>query len=655
MISPINSLKLALTKLKIRKTRTIITIIVAGLMFGVLFFAVIVVEGFLFRSLPEFSGRTLSSRNIFDSYHEDSTNLMYGSVKEKDKIKLDQMLEEELVARQRRSKELGLEFDIKQAREELRPYEQQDESGHLFFKNGSVIGRRFAIERNQKIFEDNKKEANLFAKQTGAIKEPVYGTVLANTNLQPFIKRQDGTYKFPLKKGEAGEKYDQRKGTVGEVEEYMSHLSLTPKDIYEPFLFKQNSWRPEEGRVPIILPLDSLEALLGLKKRSKDAKPEENLARLKEVQDKSVGLTFKICFVSNLAQNRHREALVYQKLKPEKQKEQLLAYSPMNQAVCAAPAMLKDARSAEEKKMTAAQEQFAREFDEIGKAEGVKELTFQVVGALPPGMDSEGNFVDTMMRMLSGQIVARNLVPLEMFLQLKNYEDVQTMFYGPKFEGKEHKIVVDDGMLPHFFFEYKSAEEAKKVLDGLYCGEASGIYEDVVKDCKKLKSGFRLYPFGSRAVDLIAIKQIFRKIVIIVGAVMAGISVIIMMGTIGRVIGDGRRETAVFRAIGFKRLDIMAVYLNYGLILSMVVAGFAFLLSLVVAQVVNLKFASSLTAQAAWIYNLQDHSLKFNLVGLNWPIIGVIAGAIVLVGLVSTLLPLIFNIRRNPIRDMREE
>ena len=242
-----------------------------------------------------------------------------------------------------------------------------------------------------------------------------------------------------------------------------------------------------------------------------------------------------------------------------------------------------------------------------------------------------------------------------MFLKLENHENIQKMFLGPKFIGKENKIVVDEGALPHFFFEYKSAEAAKKVIDGLHCGEEPELYEGTVKNCKKLKSGFRLYTFGSRAVDLIAIKEVFNKVIMIAGGIMAGISVIIMMGTIGRVIGDGRRETAVFRAIGFKRLDIMAVYLNYGLILSLVVVGFAFLLSVIAAQIVNLKFASSLTAQAAWIYNLQDHSLKFDLVGLNWPVIGIIAGAIVLVGLISTLLPLIFNIRRNPIRDMREE
>ena len=653
MINPVNSLKLALTKLKIRKLRTIITIVVAGLMFGVLFFVVIIVEGFLFRSLPAFSGQTLSARNVFDSYYELATDRMTGKLKEEDKLKLDQMLEDELVARQRRSKELGLEFDIKHAREGLRPYEK-DEAEQLFLRQDSVIGRRFLIEQNQKAFEEHKKEASIFAKQTKAIKKPVYGTVLSNLNLRTFIKRKDGRYQFPLKKEETSN-YDQQRGTIDEVEGDMGQFSLTPADIYEAFLFKQNKWKPEEGRIPIILPLDTLEALLGLKKRSKDAKPEENLARLKEVQEKSVGLTFKVCYVSNLAQSRHAEALAYRKLKPEQQKEQLLAYSPMDQNVCAAPAVLKDARSAAEKKLAAAQEQFAREFDEPGAPEEVKELTFQVVGALPPNMNSEGNFVDMMLRMLSGQIVAKNLVPLEMFLKLENHENIQKMFLGPKFIGKENKIVVDEGALPHFFFEYKSAEAAKKVIDGLHCGEEPELYEGTAKNCKKLKSGFRLYPFGSRAVDLIAIKEVFNKVIMIVGGIMAGISVIIMMGTIGRVIGDGRRETAVFRAIGFKRLDIMAVYLNYGLILSLVVVGFAFLLSVIAVQIVNLKFASSLTAQAAWIYNLQDHSLKFDLVGLNWPVIGIIAGAIVLVGLISTLLPLIFNIRRNPIRDMREE
>ena len=55
----------------------------------------------------------------------------------------------------------------------------------------------------------------------------------------------------------------------------------------------------------------------------------------------------------------------------------------------------------------------------------------------------------------------------------------------------------------------------------------------------------------------------------IVALVIAAIAALIMMGMIGRVIGDSRRETAVFRAIGAKRNDIRAIYSTYTFFLSL--------------------------------------------------------------------------------------
>jgi ABC-type antimicrobial peptide transport system permease subunit len=128
-----------------------------------------------------------------------------------------------------------------------------------------------------------------------------------------------------------------------------------------------------------------------------------------------------------------------------------------------------------------------------------------------------------------------------------------------------------------------------------------------------------------------------------------------MMGTVGRLIADSRRETAVFRAIGAKRRDIAATYLLYMLLLSFFIALFAFIIGSGAMLVINHHFAPQATVQALVAYNAQDLNRSFSLFGLNALDMLLILGCVLAAGLISAILPLLRNIRRNPVRDMRDE
>lgn len=67
------------------------------------------------------------------------------------------------------------------------------------------------------------------------------------------------------------------------------------------------------------------------------------------------------------------------------------------------------------------------------------------------------------------------------------------------------------------------------------------------------------------------------------------------------------------------------------------------------------QFATGLTAQAQYGFNELSSTKRISLVGCDWRQLGLIAIICLATGLLSAVLPLIRNVRRSPIRDMREE
>ena len=128
-----------------------------------------------------------------------------------------------------------------------------------------------------------------------------------------------------------------------------------------------------------------------------------------------------------------------------------------------------------------------------------------------------------------------------------------------------------------------------------------------------------------------------------------------MMGTIGKVISDSRRETAVFRAIGAKKLDIAQIYLIYTLMIGMIVATFSVGIGYILALYVDNKYAGVITIDALIAYNSTNLDRTFGVVGINGSEIMKLVGIILLASLLSAVIPLITNLKRNPIKDMRDE
>jgi ABC-type antimicrobial peptide transport system permease subunit len=127
------------------------------------------------------------------------------------------------------------------------------------------------------------------------------------------------------------------------------------------------------------------------------------------------------------------------------------------------------------------------------------------------------------------------------------------------------------------------------------------------------------------------------------------------MGIVGKIIADSRRETAVFRALGATRFAVAQIYLTYSLFIAAFIMLLAFVVGSGTALLLSNRLSPDASVSAVLAYNAQDVHKQFTFYGLDITYVAIVLCMVVLAALLSTVLPLLTNMRRNPIRDMRDE
>jgi hypothetical protein len=418
--------------------------------------------------------------------------------------------------------------------------------------------------------------------------------------------------------------------------------------LIEPFLLKGLSLKTAAGEpVPILAPIDAAEKLVGLEPLSSKATPEEKLARLKDVRQKVRNLPFEVCY-RNGAAVELRQLAKQQAVEAAAKKADYVAPSlqyVVGSAVCSPTTVSKDTRGAEEKALAAKTDEFKAKFGVAGPKTEV--LKFRVVGLLPKLEYGSGafNISDLIASLVSSTLgpgwyisdQAARTHPV-----LGNLLSEQTAG-AVGFEGAVAEF--NDRAGQKRFIEEKSCSfEGFDGRDGV---------DPTVKCAKENK--FYLFPYGNPLAAIYDASDGFdefkRWVLLVIGVLTA----IIMMGTVGKVIADGRKETSVFRAVGAKRLDIDQIYLLYAAILAALAFAIAAVLGLIAALLFEGSFSAGMSVAAVLAFNSPDADKAFHFIGFNGLDLLSIFGFAVLAGVASAILPLATNTRRNPIKDMREE
>lgn len=677
MINLRNTLVLAGTKLKTRKLRLIVTTIISSLVFGVIAVAIIIFTGFM-KSVEQFSQQGLNNRFFVQANHSEFGDDFYRYIETREGRVEAKKVAEQIVEREaKRAKELGLEYDKKA---ELNNLITTDRGEPVTDKNiDSLVVNG---ERLKKVLRENFSK-NQKSNPEMALTIDNLKRISANYNPVDYIKidsfRAEGNHAAPNENGQYPIDPKNQDGMLMAPEALNKHLdsddasqpkrnpvtgfNVVPETIAKAYRFGDIKWRPESGTIPIMVSIDEAEKMLDLKALPQNASAKDALDRQQEIISKIKGYKLKQCYRNQLAMEQLMLAYNYNQIKDEKDapKPNLIYGLPDNGA-CAVAKVLEDKRSAQEKKIKAAQDLFDVEFRGRDAVPIAKELTFEVTGLLPnSGYTTSGGLVSNLIRMAIGSPFLSMISTDAELAQALETQGLQTVF---KQQSSEY------GSAARFMVELPNLETAKKFYKEHGCD--SSLMDEMFD--YPVNSGATSMSVGSRGptkctperpfylnhalnnrVALDDVTQGFAKVLVGALTVAVIIATIIMGLTVGRMIADSRRETAVFRAIGFKRFDISLVYGLYTLIICCLVIMAVISLGLIGSSLISSRLSEQMTTQAILATNSIDSSIRFSLVGFSPVYLGMLVGAILVVGLLAIVLPLLRNLRRNPIKDMRDE
>ena len=642
MIRFVDSLQLAYTKIRTRRIRLFIVLFVSSLLFTGLVAGSLIVSGALssFRAFSDqgFTGRYLVSGTYADSRAYSSGPPSYDPAM----IARAETLEKDLQARKKtEAKRLGIEYVTNEADRTV----YDDGSGNKSLNTSTTIGEQVLQEFEQ----TNSYKLNLdrFKKQLpGAKKYYVSKRISSNFGQSPVLNFIDNNK----------EQTDQQNknfmpGMTQGIAGLSTDWTLMDSPLLEPFLLKDQTLTVgTDGSIPIVTSYSAAQELLKLPKLSVNATANDKKARLVEVREKIAGHAFSVCYRNSTSNTDLQDAVLQQadiKANQNKKDYQKPEYiTAPNTAPCAAPVAQRDVRTAETKKLADKQQEFDRIF---GKPAPVaKILTFRIVGVSPDRGFPQGFSVnDILASILTSSLGVGWASPIDVAAQVPETSDIfkQTVsqqMYAPQ---------------TSYYAEYSDATQARTAFKEQGCTLLfpGAVLEPGQVSCARETRPFILQPFGSASLAIDEFQSGFRKVQLIVAGVVGIVAAVILMGMIGRIIADARKETAVFRALGASRLGIGQIYLVYTVYLAIFTAIIALLIGFALALWADSVWSADASIMMALLFNATDLTQKFYFYHFDLYDVGLIVAVIIIAAVVASLIPIASNVRRNPIKDMRED
>lgn len=620
---------LALTKIRTRRLRTLVTVLVAGVLFGCMLLATSMIQGAI-DSADRFSAGSLSGRFLASASYSRQVSMVDDTIPESVLDRATEIFKRDIANKEAAAEKLGIDYD---SSVEPRPTQKWYDDTVVLDSSSPAAIQAFneyvdTLPQSEQLLDEMIQPYN-----------PVNMYDISWSNLQDgrlkMIKDGDEHFADPIVYPNYGEA-DVSFGWV-----YMD------ESVTKPFTLPQEQLDRQQNTtgIPVIAPISRVEEALGLEKLPNDASATEKLERIKYIRDNAEKATFTACYRNTVSELQIKAAIdnANELKKNNGYQEPSLTYAlPTDAGACAAATILKDDRTELEKESTKKQDKFASMFGQ--EVEPVQQkIIFRVVGLSPSGfsydsMSGLGNLV----AMIAGSTLdGQWVVPKQMLEQMTNKNDYSRVLSD--YDAGQAKVYDYSSIYSRTIVEFSSVDELKEFVTKEGCG---------FEYCSGDKSANY---FGNNSV---LINDMRNQVTIYLGyiaAAVAAIATFIMMGMIGRVISDSRRETAVFRAIGACRNDIRLIYLIYTLLLSLIIVAVSLLIGLVAAVWINTAISPEASVQAHLIYIFSDDSMKFDFVGI-WPQAVMAIGLLMFAtGFVGMLLPLSRNLARNPIKDMRDD
>lgn len=634
MLRILDASKLALTKLRTRKIRLTVTIIVAGLLFGVVVFGLTVLRASM-TSIGRFSRDTMSTRYLlaYSNHNKDQSELFYNTPQDaKDRILA--LHKQHIADKKAAAKALGVEYDEKSEEESIMKI-NQDDSGSLNRNSWAVktFLKQYTAEKNPLKPERVDAAAKRFGSSVAYRIQDVGGR---DGSLDVMI---GGREDFQRDKEAMPEQLSEFVSTAG----YQTILDESMLNYY----FLPHRVHAASNEIPVFISYNDAAALLGKKPLPTTASPQQHIERIRELRNEASNITIQVCYRNNASAHLIQQALDQQRTAANKTKNESDAKPSIEYALpaadsCGGAIVKKDNRSADEKAMDEKMQKFNQQFSTENVTPQQAKLTYRVVGLLP-----DAAYGDDLKSNLAGALNAN--MPSRWIIPKQTFEAGAAKTYVPNILTTERREL-SGGLSDTTIYEFSDAEHARAFYHASMCNN-----QPKNKDlCVDGVSNFTR-PFGSNSLVIEELRQQLTPILWYSLLGVIGAAAFILMLTISRTVADSRKESAIFRALGATRLDIAQIYIMYTLLLAGLIALFAITAGLIGAGVIDALYSADFSTAARYIIMPRDLNTTFQLFAFDPRIIVLAAASIVAAALIGSMLPLARNTRRNPMKDMRDE
>jgi hypothetical protein len=634
MIRLSDALILAGTKLRTHRVRTTITIVLSSLLFAALIAAVIMAQG-VTKSITAFNNEGLNNRYIVSARADSpfvgnvlgsSSVITLAKQKGKDLI----------IAKQTEAKKLGIDYN---ANNEVPATITQTSPGYSPTEHINM--QSYAVtEALQEYVKQHPSSSLDDLKKAAAPYHPVGFYTSINS------ASEGGDIKIMPSGSENFNPTDDQRASL----EFSRNAQLVVDDsqLTKPFVYQNVAVK--KGDIPLVVSYSTAESWLGLPQISANASAKQHYDRIQQLYKQTAGggLTITTCYRNSVSQSQIDQAIsqadeIAKNVNNKDYQKPSLIYGLPPANSCAQAPIISDTRTDAEKKTQATQDQFNSDFGQIVTPVQQK-LTFQVIGLSP----SESNDSKTTFNSLLAGIVGSsltngaNVIPNGLLDQLPNAAVIKSILLPTT--GNPLGIAN-----PDYYVEFSNATDARLFIADKSCTTRSD------GTCASPGRLFQLIASGNNSIALQDLQQKITSVLAIATLAIVVLAIIIMTTMVGRTVADGRRETAVFRALGAKRGDIGLIYSIYTLCLTLIIAVVSLAVGVGVAYGFNTYYGQDATLQAKLLFDAVNTNLNFSFFGINITILSAIVAVVLITGLISMIIPLLRNIRRNPIKDMREE
>lgn len=405
--------------------------------------------------------------------------------------------------------------------------------------------------------------------------------------------------------------------------------------------------------IPVVPTAQELASIFGSKIGvSIEPKDEtQKLSWLKTVQEKAKGFVYQACY-RNSAEQAMLDKIQsdYVEMKANVNNKDFVAPSltyNYPETACGDITVKSDTRTSTEKQSAAKVESDQKKFGTYA-APAHRLLTFEIVGLTyaQPFVYSPTNVADFTKGLLSGTgylspASGTVSIPTQMYNTLPKsmrFDDISQDLSGPY-------IALKNDDFSDRVVAFNTIDEAKRFLNDVGCrsGDTS---------CSKL---FYTDVYGSNYLLIDEVGKLFLQIISIAFPILLGLSLVIIWFTVSRIMSENRKETAIYRAMGAKRSDITAIYTTYIMLVALRIAMLSIVLGTGTAYVLNMIYAPGINATASSVFGVIGNAPTFTMFDPSSPLLWAAVGLIFVVSLAASIQPLIRNVLRPPVQDMRSE